>query len=105
VHQCDILVEQAFQSFFAHEGARLPDSQRLRKMVKQALSDRAYWGALANLVRGDFRLSRDLMGFALSRTPSSALLPPINYLWHRRDAIHHIGQIVSDRLTSARQLS
>jgi glycosyltransferase involved in cell wall biosynthesis len=98
VHQCDILVEQAFQSFFAHEGARLPDSRRLQKMAKQALSDRAYWGALANLVRGDFRLSRDLMVFALSRTPSSALLPPINYLWRRRDAIQHIGQVVSDRL-------
>jgi glycosyltransferase involved in cell wall biosynthesis len=105
VHECDILVEQAFHSFFAHEGARLADAQRLQKMARRALSDRAYWGAIANLIRGDFRLSRDLMEFAVSRTPSSAIIPPMKYLWRRHDALRHIGQVLTDRVVQPKATS
>jgi glycosyltransferase involved in cell wall biosynthesis len=105
VHECDILVEQAFDSFFAQEGAQLADAHQLHKMVRRALSDRAYWGGIANLIRGDFRLSWDLMEFAVSRTPSSAFIPPVNYLWHRHDALQHIGAILANRVVQARARS
>jgi len=86
--------EAAFDSFFAHEGASIPDAKRLRRLARRALSERAYWGAVATLFRGDARQSLALMKFALTRHPASAVVPPFGYLRRRDDALRHIAQIL-----------
>lgn len=44
-------VEQAFLSFFEHEGRDLPDAEQLLAKVKDCLSKRAYWSAVSNVLR------------------------------------------------------
>jgi glycosyltransferase involved in cell wall biosynthesis len=86
--------EAAFDSFFAHEGASIPDVKRLRRLARRALSERTYWGAVANLFRGDPRQSLAFMKFALTRHPANAVVPPFGYLRRRDHAFHHIAQII-----------
>lgn len=76
----------AFEVFFAHEGASLPDAQRLQRLVKRGLAERAYWSAFANLLRGQPGTSLDLLKFALRHRPVTALVPPMSYLLWRDGA-------------------
>jgi hypothetical protein len=84
------LDEAAFESFFEHEGPSLPDAARLRRLAKRGLAERAYWAAVAHLCRRQPGASRDLFKFALSRRPSTAILPPVSYLFRRRSAFERI---------------
>jgi hypothetical protein len=71
--------EAATASFFAHEGCSLPEAARLHRLAARSLGDRAYWAAVAHLVRGQPGASRNLFKFALRRRPSRVLLPPISH--------------------------
>jgi glycosyltransferase involved in cell wall biosynthesis len=42
--------EAAFESFFAHERAALPEATRLHRLARRNLGERAYWAAVAHLV-------------------------------------------------------
>ena len=86
--------EAAFDSFFTHEGALIPDAKRLRRLARRALSERTYWGAVASLFRGDPQQSLAFMKFALTRYPASAVVPPFGYLRRRDRAFHHIAEIL-----------
>jgi GT2 family glycosyltransferase len=90
--------EAAFASFFAHDGYSLPEAARLHRLAERSLGDRAYWAAVAHLVRGQPGASRDLFKFALRRRPSRALLPPISYLFRREDAASRIASVSSELL-------
>jgi len=87
--------EAAFESFFAHEGALLPDLKRLRRTARRALGERAYWGSAATLLRGDVGLALQLLRFALTRWPASAVIPPVGYLFRRKDTLSHFGALLS----------
>jgi hypothetical protein len=96
VHVWNLVYEAAFESFFANEGARLPDARRLRRMARHALGERAYWGCLANLLRGNLSLSFDLLKFAISRCPLTIIAPPVGYLFQREDALRHFTRLVQE---------
>jgi glycosyltransferase involved in cell wall biosynthesis len=96
IHDWDLHFEAAFDSFFAHEGGSLPDANRLRRAVRRALSERAYWGSVTHLLRGNAQLSSRLLRFAFSRWPTSMLIPPFGYLFRREDAFGRIGQVLSE---------
>ena len=96
VQMWDLYSEAAFESFFANEGALLPNSTRLHRIARRALADRAYWGSIANLLRGNTPLALRLWKFAISREPSAIVVPPIRYLLRRQDAFSHIGQVISE---------
>ncbi len=96
VHMWDLHYEAAFESFFAKEGASVDGARRLRRIARRALSERAYWGSVASLLRGDARLSFDLLRFALTRNPISVVVPPLGYLFRRRDAFQKIAQVFSE---------
>ncbi len=82
--------EAAFESFFEHEGGRLPDSARLHRLARRSLAARAYWAAVGRLCRGQTGTSRDLWQFAINRRPLTAILPPLGYLLRRDDAVSRI---------------
>jgi GT2 family glycosyltransferase len=71
---------RAFESFFAREGARLPETKYLRRLAERWLAERAYWWALRGMLTGRRREAADLLAFALRRSPSMALIPPVNFL-------------------------
>lgn len=86
----------AFESFFRFEGSRLPEARRLRRLARRSLAERAYWGAVAQAVRGDLRLARGLMAFALGRCPDMALLPPLAALGRRTDVLRRVRAVLAE---------
>lgn len=73
--------EATFASFFASKGATLPDAARLQRLASRSHGKHAYWTAVSHFCRGDFDSSRELIRFAISRCPSTVLVPPIDYLF------------------------
>lgn len=92
------LDEAAFDSFFAHEGASLPGAARLHRLAKRGIAERAYWAAVAHLCRGNTGAGKDLFKFALRRRPSTAILPPVRYLFRREYALERILETTSEML-------
>ena len=85
----------AFDSFFAHEGAALPDADRLRRTARDSLAARAYWSALSHLCRGRVSTGVELMKLALRQRPATAVVPPLGYLLHRDDALRRLGSVLA----------
>jgi len=69
----------ALESFFAREGKVLPDAEKLRLLGRRSISERAYWCAMKDLVRGR-QTAFSLFILALTLDPLVALVPPVNYL-------------------------
>jgi hypothetical protein len=69
----------AYESFFHHEGAHLPDAARLKWKVKKNIAQRAYWSGLSHRLRGLNSQSSALFKLAYSTYPLSNVLPPISY--------------------------
>jgi glycosyltransferase involved in cell wall biosynthesis len=95
-HEWHMYFEAAFDSFFAHEGACLPDSKWLHRLARRSLAEQAYWGGLSAVCRGQTGISRDLLRFAFRLRPTTAILPPVSYLFHREDAIRRIISVASE---------
>ncbi len=70
----------AFESFFSREGACLPHAKRLRRLAARYLAERSYWWALRAVLNGKTQEAAKLLSFALKRSPSMALIPPVNFL-------------------------
>ncbi|BCP53487.1 glycosyl hydrolase [Kaistia sp. 32K] len=72
--------EAAFTWFFTHEGATHPEAARLARLAARGLVGRAYWSGLSHLCRGEIRNAAGLFRYVASRSWSSTLLPPLDYL-------------------------
>ena len=68
----------------------------LRRMARRALAERAYWGCLSNLLRGNFTLSSDLLRYAVARCPDTMILPPVGYLLRHGDSLERITKALSE---------
>jgi hypothetical protein len=73
----------ALESFFGHEGRALPNADRLRRLGRRSLSERAYWCGVRDLVRGR-KSAASLLRLAVRLDPTVALVPPLNYLLRTR---------------------
>ncbi|WP_284232562.1 glycosyltransferase [Mycobacterium antarcticum] len=75
--------EAAFDSFFAHEGSRLPDAKRLQTLSRRKMGDYAYWYGMWQLIhrRAD---ARDAFEFAAERRRYAAWAPPLRFLMKKR---------------------
>jgi glycosyltransferase involved in cell wall biosynthesis len=87
--------EAAFNTFFTEHGASLPNAAHWHRAARRALAERAYWGVVSNLLRGDFALSFKLLKFALSRCPEMAMLPPVGYLLRQKDTAQRVVNVLS----------
>lgn len=74
-------VENALASFFAHEGATMPDAAELLRTARSRLGDAAYWAAASAWARSSREEARALLRYAFSRSPRSRFLPPLAHLW------------------------
>ena len=92
VHLWNLHAEAAFETFFATHGRSLQEAGKLLRTARRSLSDRAYWCAISHLVRGDPAVG-SLMGFALTRHPISAVVPPFGYLLRRPDALRRLTKL------------
>jgi hypothetical protein len=97
--------EAAFEWFFAHEGGSLTQAARLHRLAKRRVPERAYWAAVAHLCRGQPALSRELLKFAFTRRPVTAILPPLGYLFRRHDAAERIAECLSEVMRRPRSLA
>ena len=95
-HDWHLHYEAAFESFFTHEAAGIPDSKWLRRLARKNIAQQAYWGGLSAFCCGQANLSRDLLKLAFRLRPTTAILPPVSYLFRREDAIRRIISIVSE---------
>ncbi|WP_353646480.1 glycosyltransferase [Mesorhizobium sp. WSM2239] len=87
-------VELSFETFFEKEIAQGRDVSHLRAQVQRALAERAYWAALAHLMRSSYRGGWELARMAVTRRASMLLIPPLGYVLRRGDGIRRIGQVV-----------
>jgi glycosyltransferase involved in cell wall biosynthesis len=79
--------------FFTHEGAEIADASRLHRRARRGLAARAYWAGVSTLLRGEAG-SMQLMKYAIRHHPAAALVPPVDYLFSRPDAVERIQSIV-----------
>ncbi|MBP2300846.1 glycosyltransferase family 2 protein [Azospirillum picis] len=96
VHDWNVEFLAAFETFFADDGAALPQAGRLRRLARRALAERAYWCAASHLARGDAALARDLLRFSVRLAPSTAVLPPLTALLRRPDTLERLGRLSAD---------
>jgi hypothetical protein len=89
VHMWNIEMERAFHTFFAGPGKGLAEAERLKRLATKSLAVRAYWCAWSHFLRREPGVA-ELLGFALSRRPSIAVLPPFGSLFARADAMERI---------------
>jgi GT2 family glycosyltransferase len=80
------LVERlaALESFFAHEGQTLANADRLLRLSRRSVCERAYWCGVKDLLRGRKRSAAGFLKLAVQLDPSVALIPPLNYLLRLR---------------------
>jgi glycosyltransferase involved in cell wall biosynthesis len=83
----------AIESFFANEGRNLPEAERLRRLARRSISERAYWCGVKDLVRGR-RSSFELFRLAFRLNPSSTVLPPVRYLFRLDRPASYIGRVL-----------
>jgi hypothetical protein len=88
--------EAAMDSFFANEGAALPDANRLLHRARRRLGQQAYWSAISHACRGHLATSRKLLGYALSRNPAAALVPPVSWLFRMRNPLQRAVDVLSE---------
>ena len=78
-----LIYEEAYASFFEHEGGQLSDAEYLKRMASRGIASRAYWSGLAHLVRGRGDEARALFKYVHQRHPTMAIIPPFDYLLMR----------------------
>lgn len=82
-------ISEAVESFFSNEGSALPEYERLHRLARYGLAARAYWAAFAAWAHRS-ESGRDLLAYSVRHWPSMTVVPPLGYLWHRKDSASRI---------------
>jgi glycosyltransferase involved in cell wall biosynthesis len=91
--------EAAFDIFFKHEGRMLAGADRLHRLAKDSLAERAYWCAVGDLVRR-YGSATELFRLAFRLSPITAFVPPVNYLLRMERPAARIGRIIRKAVKS-----
>ncbi len=80
------LVERlaAIDSFFENEGGSMDEADRLRRLGRRSISERAYWCGMKDLMYGRMT-GAGLLRLAVELDPTVAVFPPLNYLMRMRE--------------------
>lgn len=95
----------ALESFFTTAGQGMPGAEELRALARRRLAEEAYWVGVSRTVRGQPRLGRDLVGFALGLSPSLAVLPPLGYLLRHKGAVQRAIQVLGHAVRGPRRMA
>jgi glycosyltransferase involved in cell wall biosynthesis len=91
-----LAIKDAFDSFFRHEGSQMPNAQQLHRQAVRSIGERSYWSALSHLSRGHGSTGLALFKLAVRLRPSTAIVPPVNYLFRMDDPIGRVKQVASE---------
>jgi glycosyltransferase involved in cell wall biosynthesis len=86
----------AFESFFRQEGHDLPDGAALYRMARHRLAERAFWTAMAQSCRGNWRTGRRLFRLVRELDPSTSFLPLLGHLVRTRRIDRRVLAVVGD---------
>ncbi|MGK2316623.1 hypothetical protein ACSJLP_03910 [Gordonia rhizosphera NBRC 16068] len=75
--------ERAFESFFDHEGAALPDAPELRELARRRMGDYAYWFAVSQRVTRRPEAGA-AFAYAADRRRAPSWRPPVSFLFKTR---------------------
>ena len=91
------LVERlaAMESFFANEGRNLADAERLHRLGRRSIAERAYWCGVKDLVRGR-PSGTELLKLAFRLAPATAVAPPLNYLLRLDKPFAYVGRVIAE---------
>lgn len=74
--------KEAFDAFFAQDGATLRGAGELHELASRRLGDAAFWTGAAQICRGNLQIGRKLLHFAWSLNPDTHFHPPFRHLRH-----------------------
>lgn len=74
--------ENAFASFFMHEGAALSEAGKLEELSRQKMGDYVYWYAMWQRIHG--RDAAEAFDFAAARRRPPKWVPPLTFLFKKR---------------------
>lgn len=94
---------KAFDCFFAHEGAALPDAQRLHAMARRQLADQSYWSGLSHIVRGHRAAGTALLAHAIRERPNALLMPPVLHILTMQRPLGRLAEIAAEAFSRTRQ--
>ena len=94
----------AYETFFSHDGAHLPDAEMLEERARRNIAHRAYWAGASHRFRGLKTESEALFAFARSTYPRIGVAP-VSY-WLRVDnagqfLMRKAGELLRSRLLSS----
>jgi glycosyltransferase involved in cell wall biosynthesis len=93
-----------FECFFATAGKELLEAEQLRSLALRRLAEEAYWSGLAQAMRGQLGVARDLVGFAFRLAPTFSVLPPVGYLLRRQDSFQRVVEVLGEAVFGKRQV-
>lgn len=91
--------ENAFASFFTHEGQVLASHKKLNAIAEQRLRQHAYWSAIAHFLRGQRAQSVAIMNYATSSHWWRIALPPVGHLWRNTRSVGRGAVIFREALS------
>jgi glycosyltransferase involved in cell wall biosynthesis len=72
----------AFDAFFDGAGAGVENAATLRRLAERRLGDAAFWTGVAQALRGNRAVGRELRAFAAVLNPDTRYWPPFGHLKH-----------------------
>jgi glycosyltransferase involved in cell wall biosynthesis len=87
-------LEDAYRSFFRHEGAGMPQAGHWLAMAQTRLGEAAWWAAMPRALRGQIGEARELLSFAFDRAPRSRWFPPLGHLGRVPGLTRHLRRAV-----------
>jgi glycosyltransferase involved in cell wall biosynthesis len=93
----------AFDAFFQRHGHRLDDAASLKRLAYRRLGDAAFWTGVAQALRGNRAISRELRMFAGQLNPDTRFWPPFGHLRHLKRADRKVMATLFDLMRRARQ--
>jgi hypothetical protein len=91
----------ALQSFFANEGRSLPDAERLLRLGRRGIAERAYWCGVKDLASGH-RSGIELLRLAFRLSPATAVVPPVRYFLRLDKPFSYVGRVLAEMATERR---
>jgi glycosyltransferase involved in cell wall biosynthesis len=70
----------AFDSFFSGDGARIEGAAGFQRLADNRLGDAAFWTGMAQALRGNAAIGRELFDFAGRLNPRTRYWPPLGHL-------------------------
>jgi len=93
--------QAAFDAFFAANAHLIADAGRLQKLAGRRLGDAAFWTGIAQLLRGNSAVARELLDFSVRLNPDTRFWPPFSHLRRHQRPDRKAMAALSDLLRRA----